>query len=133
MPEPPAAFAGVGPDALSYSRVEDLAAVRGFVRARAQTLGLAPEHVGRLLLAVSELATNTLRHTTGGGRVRVFAEAGFVVCDVVDGGPPREFGRAMPAADAVSGRGLAIVERVCDDVSTATGPDGTLVRLRVRL
>jgi len=39
----------------------------------------------------------------------------------------------MPAADAVSGRGLAIVERICDDVSTSTGPDGTLVRLRLRL
>ena len=111
MPEPPAAFAGVGPDTLSYSRVDDLAAVRGFVRARSQALGLPPERVGTLLVAVSELATNTLRHTAGGGRVRVFAEPGFVVCDVVDSGPPREFGREMPAPDAVSGRGLAIVER----------------------
>ena len=68
-----------------------------------------------------------------GGRVRVFAEPGFVVCDVADGGPAREFGREMPAADALSGRGLAIVERMCDDVSTATGPEGTLVRLRLRL
>jgi anti-sigma regulatory factor (Ser/Thr protein kinase) len=132
MPEPPAAFAGVGPDAMSYSRVDDLAAVRGFVRVRAEALGLAPERVGGLLIAVSELVTNTLMHTTGGGRVRVLAEPGFVVCDVVDGGPPREFGRAMPAADAVNGRGLAIVERICDEVSTSTGPDGTLVRLRLR-
>jgi len=133
MPEPPAAFAGVGPDALSYVHVDDLAAVRGFVGTRAQALGLAPDRIARLLIAVSELATNTLRHTTGGGRVRVFAEPGFVVCDVADGGPAREFGREMPAADALSGRGLAIVERMCGDVSTATGPEGTLVRLRLRL
>jgi serine/threonine-protein kinase RsbW len=132
MPEPPVAFAGVGPDAVSYSQVDDLAAVRGFVRARAQALGLAPERAGRLLIAISELVTNTLLHTTGGGRVRVFAEPGFVVCDVVDGGRPREFGREMPSADAVSGRGLAIVERICDEVSTAAVPDGTLVRLRLR-
>jgi anti-sigma regulatory factor (Ser/Thr protein kinase) len=85
-----------------------------------------------LTLAVSELTTNTLQHTTGGGRVRVWAEDGQLVCDVVDGGPPRSFG-AMPPADSVRGRGLAIVDRVADEVSTSTGPDGTLVRIKMAL
>jgi anti-sigma regulatory factor (Ser/Thr protein kinase) len=39
----------------------------------------------------------------------------------------------MPAPDAIGGRGLAIVERVCDDVTTSAGPEGTTVRLRLRL
>jgi anti-sigma regulatory factor (Ser/Thr protein kinase) len=132
MSEQPAAFSAV-PDAISYTEAGDLAAVRAFVRSRASALGLPPARAELLLLAVNELATNTLQHTGGGGRVRMWTQDGLVVCDVVDGGPPRGFGRAMPPADAVGGRGLAIVERVCDEVSTSTGPGGTLVRLRLRL
>jgi anti-sigma regulatory factor (Ser/Thr protein kinase) len=39
----------------------------------------------------------------------------------------------MPAADALRGRGLAIVERVCDAVAVSTVPGGTLVRVRLDL
>ncbi|MEK8105703.1 hypothetical protein NKG94_12165 [Micromonospora sp. M12] len=39
-----------------------------------------------LTLAVSELATNTLQHTTGGGWVRLWAEPGQLFCDIVDRG-----------------------------------------------
>jgi anti-sigma regulatory factor (Ser/Thr protein kinase) len=89
--------------------------------------------VDLLSVAVSELATNTLQHTTGGGRVRVWADAGQLVCDVVDRGPMRSFGRHMPGPDAVRGRGLAIVERLCDMVDTIAVPEGTLVRIRLYL
>lgn len=34
----------------------------------------------------------------------------------------------MPSAESVGGRGLAIVERVCDAVHTMTMPDGALAR-----
>ena len=136
MTEPPTAVTGVGrgvPDTMTYADVTDLAPVRGFVRTRAVSFGLAPRRADLLMLAVAELATNTLLHTEGGGSVRVWAEAGHVVCDVTDGGPGREFGREMPPPSAISGRGLAIVERICDEVSTSTGPAGTRVRLRMRL
>jgi anti-sigma regulatory factor (Ser/Thr protein kinase) len=116
---------------MSYGEPADLGAVRAFVRTRALALGLSAGRADLLLLAVSELTTNTLQHTTGGGRVRVWADAGHIICDVIDGGATRTFGGAMPPAEAVRGRGLAIVEQVCDDVSVAVGPDGTLVRLRL--
>jgi len=80
-------------------------------------------------VAVSELATNTLQHTDGGGVVRIWAEPGRVRCEVVDGGEPPGFGRAMPAADQPRGRGLAIVERICDEVAIRPDGDGTAVRL----
>jgi anti-sigma regulatory factor (Ser/Thr protein kinase) len=102
-------------DAVSYTDAGDLATVRAFVRSRAVLFGLPPERVDLLVLAVNELTTNTVRHTTGGGRVRVWAEAGHIVCDVDDQGPERRFGRAMPPPDAVGGRGLAIIERICDE------------------
>ncbi|MDG4824755.1 ATP-binding protein [Asanoa sp. WMMD1127] len=118
---------------VDYSEAGDLAAVRAFVRTRAEAHGLAPDRADLLVLAVSELATNTLQHGTGGGRVTVWARDGQLVCEVLDQGPARDFGRAMPPADAVRGRGLAIVERVCDDVSSTTGAHGTVVRLGLTL
>jgi serine/threonine-protein kinase RsbW len=120
-------------DTLSYSDAGDLGAVRAFVHRHALALGMSEARTELLMLAVNELATNTVQHTTGGGQVRVWTDAGHLVCDVIDHGPPRTFQRPMPPADAVRGRGLAIVERVCDHVDTVSGPDGTTVRLRLHL
>lgn len=117
---------------MPYGEADDLAAVRAFVRSRAAALGLPERRVEMLALAVSELATNTLQYTSGGGRVRVWAGSGQLYCDVVDGGPMRSIGD-MPPASAVSGRGLAIVRRVADDVDIIPEPGGTLVRVRMNL
>ncbi|MEJ3747583.1 ATP-binding protein [Actinomycetes bacterium KLBMP 9797] len=121
-------------ETLAYARAGDLAAVRAFVAARATAEGLPPERVSMLTLAISELATNTLQHTAGGGRVRVWVDGKQLVVDVVDGGPGAlPLGRGMPAPDALRGRGLAIVERLCDVVEVSTGAEGTRVRVRVNL
>jgi serine/threonine-protein kinase RsbW len=120
-------------DEMPYSSAADLGAVRTFVRARAVALGLPVARVEVLLLAVNELTTNTVQHTAGGGRVRVWDDGRHLVCDVVDGGPVPTFGRVMPPPDAIGGRGLAIVERICDEVSAAPVPEGTRVSLRLRL
>jgi serine/threonine-protein kinase RsbW len=111
------------PAEAAYHEPTDLAAVREFVREEAIALGLSPLRADLLTVAISELATNTLQHTAGGGLVRIWAEADKIRCDVVDGGAAPGFGRAMPAADEPRGRGLAIVERICDEVSIH--PDGT--------
>ncbi|WP_406079696.1 ATP-binding protein [Micromonospora sp. NBC_00858] len=121
------------PDTMAYQAATDLHALRAFVCTGALARGLPPHRVELLTLAVSELATNTLQHTTGGGRVRLWAEADQLICDVVDQGPMRAFGRDMPPADAVRGRGLAIVEQVCDEVAVLAEPEGTVVRIRLGL
>jgi serine/threonine-protein kinase RsbW len=121
------------PDSMAYAAVGDLPVLRAFVAARAVSLGLPPARADLLQLAVSELATNTLLYTLGGGRVRVWVEAGQLMCEVVDQGAPPLFGRAMPPPEAERGRGLAIVERVCDEVSTAKAAGGTAIRLRFNL
>src|SRR5205814_7259192 len=112
-----------------YAVVADLPILRAFVAERAIALGLAPDRAELLKLAVSELATNTLQYTVGGGQVRVWAEADRLVVEVVDGGPAPQLRRSMPAADAERGRGLPIVVRVCDEVSTADAGAGTAIRL----
>ncbi|MFG1914606.1 ATP-binding protein [Micromonospora sp. NPDC048898] len=120
-------------DTMSYQVATDVRALRAFVSVGALARGLPAERVELLTLAVSELATNTLQHTTGGGRVRLWAESGQLFCDVVDRGPTRAFGRGMPSADAIRGRGLAIVEQVCDEVAVLTRPGETVVRIRLSL
>jgi serine/threonine-protein kinase RsbW len=114
---------------MSYERATDLAGVRAFVRARAGDLGLPDRKADLLTLAVSELATNTLQHTSGGGRVRLRVETGRLLCDVIDQGPARPLGRSMPPAAEVRGRGMAIVERICDEVGIEPENGGTRVRL----
>jgi anti-sigma regulatory factor (Ser/Thr protein kinase) len=118
---------------MSYDRAADLAGVRAFVRARAGDLGLPDRRAELLTLAVSELATNTLQHTAGGGRVRLRVETGRLLCDVIDQGSERLLGRPMPPAAEVRGRGMAIVERICDEVGIEPENGGTRVRLTFRL
>lgn len=128
-PGDPPAVPAIQPAEMSYAEPGDLAVVREFVRIEAEALGLPRPRADLLTVAVSELATNTLQHATGGGLVRIWAEPGRVCCEVVDQGGKREFGRAMPAAGEVRGRGLAIVERICDEVGVGSDPTGTSVRV----
>lgn len=120
-------------DSIAYALVSDLAAVRAFVSSRAVALGLEPARADLLTLAVNELATNTLQYTHEGGQVELWTDGGELVCDVVDRGPVRTFGRGMPPAEAIRGRGLAIVELVCDHVAAFASARGTVVRMRLGL
>jgi serine/threonine-protein kinase RsbW len=132
MSEQPEGQVGVE-DTMSYSAAAELSAVRAFVRSRGLALGLPARRADLLMLAVSELATNTLQYTTDGGRVRLWSEPGRLFCEIFDRGPLRSVERELPAADASRGRGLAIVDRVCDAVSTHAMAQGTLVRLTFNL
>ncbi|MFI5845189.1 ATP-binding protein [Catenuloplanes sp. NPDC051500] len=120
-----------------YAVATDLSALRAFVSARALALGLPEERAELLVLAVSELATNTLQHTGAGGEVTLRSDRGRLVCDVVDGLRDHRstvaLGRVMPPADALRGRGLAIVESICDEVETSVVGGSTRVRIHLNL
>jgi serine/threonine-protein kinase RsbW len=128
MLEEPSESAGI-----SYAKPDDLRTVRTFVVERARALGLPAARIDLLIIAVSELTTNTLQHTDSGGYIRIWADNSQLICDVIDSGGPRPFGLAMPAPEAVRGRGLAIVKAICDAVHTAAVPGGTLVRVCLNL
>lgn len=121
------------PEQVAYDHAEDLHDLRLWVRAHAIGAGVSPARADLLMLAVSELASNTLLHTSGGGLVKMRAESGGVVCEVTDDGPASSrTARSMPPAHAPNGRGLAIVERVCDEVAIRTEGTRTVVRLWVK-
>src|SRR6266480_3475496 len=79
LPRPPAHA-----EALDYSG--DLRPVRSFVASRAKRAGLPPPRIPDLVIAVSELAANTLRHTGGGGTVQMWHTEDQIICQVADTG-----------------------------------------------
>ena len=85
------------------------------------------------MLAVNELATNSVRHARGGGVLRVWQEVGALLCEVEDEGRIRDplAGRVRPVDDRPGGRGLWIVNHLCDFVQLRVLPAGSLVRVRM--
>jgi DcmR-like sensory protein/histidine kinase-like protein len=73
------------PDELSFTRV-DLYEVRALVAEHAVRARLGVDRMADLMLAVSELATNSVLHADGRGTVRVWREKHALVCEVRDGG-----------------------------------------------
>ncbi|HEX6683342.1 MAG TPA: anti-sigma factor RsbA family regulatory protein [Candidatus Limnocylindrales bacterium] len=110
----------------------DLLSVREQVAERAIAAGLVPSQVAAAKLAVSEAATNAVRHGGGYGTLSIWSEPEYLVLDVHSPLPMRNplAGRLQPLADSVSGRGLALINHVCDLVRLhATARLGTNVRM----
>lgn len=127
LPRPPAAAAR-----LRYERVPDLAEVRSFVRGHAAG-PLCDERARALVLAAHELAANTIRHAGGPGHVTIWTEPGLVACQVEDRGHITDplAGRRPPPPMSMTGRGLLLVNQMCDLVRIRTGPAGTTVRVHM--
>jgi anti-sigma regulatory factor (Ser/Thr protein kinase) len=125
LPDPPAGAAALDFDAGTLSGVRDFVGWHG---ARA---GLRPYRCDDFQMAAHELATNAVTHGGGTGRVTVWPAAGQVLCDVRDRGRAvvRLAGRVPPAPDSLGGRGLVLVNYLCDLVRIHTGRSGTAVRL----
>ena len=127
LPDPPAhteeiAFTG-----------RQLPALRRFVAARAPALGLDPDDTEAFVLAVNEVATNSLRYGGGCGRLILWKGETDVVCEVQDRGYIDEpmAGRERPVAEQEGGFGLWIANQVCDLVQMRTFPGGSVVRLHM--
>jgi anti-sigma regulatory factor (Ser/Thr protein kinase) len=127
LPPPPAAAEALGYEA-------DLRPIRRLVTSHATRAGLPEERAMNLVLAASELAANTLRHTRGGGTVHIWHTEAEVLCQVQDTGWITDplAGRVRRPPDE-RGHGLWVVNQVCDLVELRTGRSGTTVRLHMRL
>lgn len=115
---------------------DDLAGVRLLAADLARRAGLDPDRVADLVSAVSELAANTLCHTTGPGTFRAWATRSEVICQVDDNGQIADLlaGTQRPdPGDPDGGRGLWLVHQVCDLAEVRTGPAGTTIRVHMRL
>lgn len=111
-----------------------LGEVRRAVVRLARDAGLASERVTDLQLAVNEVATNAVVHTSGPGTLRIWREPEELICEIRDRGrlADRLAGRAPVDRYDNSGRGLLIVHELCDLVEIHTGDSGTTIRLHMR-
>jgi anti-sigma regulatory factor (Ser/Thr protein kinase) len=128
---PPATPAGVRELAFAG---EQLGALRQALArwAGEERLGAAPTE--ELVLAVNELATNSIRYGGGRGRLLLWRESEALVCEVQDEGHIRDplTGRSPPAPNKHSGRGLWLVHQLCDHVQIHSTAAGTAVRVHKR-
>ena len=125
LPEPSRA-----PEELGFTR-GNLHELREFVGRSASAARVGAERGENLQLAVNELASNSVTHGGGEGRLRVWTEPGALVCEVSDSGHIEEplVGRVHPAIDKPSGRGLWLVNHLCDLVQIRSSPQGSVVRV----
>jgi anti-sigma regulatory factor (Ser/Thr protein kinase) len=109
----------------------DVPATRRTVAHWARSCGLPDEQVEALQLAASELATNSLRHGGGEGTVAMWTESGAAVVEFSDAGHLRDplSGRLHPPPEQEGGRGLYLVNQLCDLVQVRTSAQGTTVRV----
>jgi anti-sigma regulatory factor (Ser/Thr protein kinase) len=129
LPEPPR-----DRDELAFT-FRGLGAVRSLVAGRADHAGLAEEARDDLVLAVNELVTNSVQYGGGGGTLRIWTESDALVCEVRDRGYIDDplAGRIAPPVEQHGGRGLWLVNHLCDLVQIRSTPNGTVVRVRARL
>ncbi len=127
LPEPRA-----HPAEVSFGR-DRLSTVRDFVANHAAAYSLDRRRRDDLILAVNELATNSIRHGGGGGTLRIWRDEDTVVCEVNDEGRIDDpmVGRRRPGSKETSGFGLWLVNQLCDLVQVRSFTSGTTVRVHL--
>jgi anti-sigma regulatory factor (Ser/Thr protein kinase) len=110
---------------------DDFALVRADVGAHASSAGLTPERAADLVLAVHEVAVNSIQHGRGASELRIWATDQALVCEVRDAGRIADpmVGRRPPPWQDEHGRGLWMANQLCDLVQVRSGQAGTTVRI----
>jgi anti-sigma regulatory factor (Ser/Thr protein kinase) len=128
LPEP-----SVRPRELAFRR-GSLRSVRAFVSGCASSAGFSPAKLGDLLLAATEIASNSVRHAGGKGVMRVWRQDDGVICEVRDEGQIAQplAGRVRPYDGQIGGYGLWLANQLCDLVQVRAFPTGGVVRLHMR-
>jgi anti-sigma regulatory factor (Ser/Thr protein kinase) len=115
--------------------VGQLDAVRSAVAREGREHGLPRRRIADLILAVNEVATNSVRHGGGRGTLRTWREADRLVFEVRDGGLIDKplAGRQRPVAGQEGGFGMWLVYQLCDLVQVRSFPEGSVVRIHMSL
>lgn len=127
LPPPPAAAETVAVE------LQALWALRRLVTAQGIAAGLAPDRVADLTLAVNELAANTVEHAGAGGTFAVWTDEKQLICQLTDTGHIAEplAGRIPAPVEQLGGRGLLLVNELCDLVRVHTRPGATTIRVHM--
>ena len=115
--------------------VNALHELRGFVARAAANAGLSDERAEDMILAASEIGANSIVHGGGKGTANAWSERGALLFESRDDGQITEplVGRLRPTPTQPKGRGMWMVNQLCDLVQVRSSEAGTAVRLRVAL
>ena len=122
-------------DARTVAFGDDYHLVRDVVHELCRDARFDHDRTEDLVLAVHELATNTVRHGGTGGTLTAWTTPTAVEVEVVSGGRFTDplVGRVRPDLVRETGRGLWLANQLCDLVQVRNTPTGTAVRVRLRL
>jgi anti-sigma regulatory factor (Ser/Thr protein kinase) len=105
-----------------------LHAARARIRACATQAGFSRDQAEDVVLAVHELAANVICHGGGTGRLRAWALAGALHCQVDDGYLTDQ--AALDSLSCEPGHGLWVVRQVAGQMQTLSSSAGTSVLVR---
>jgi anti-sigma regulatory factor (Ser/Thr protein kinase) len=119
------------PIAELHFALTNLGLVRRFVHEQAAAFGMDPVASAEFVLAVDEIATNSIRYGGGAGRLRVWCESNMIVCEITDRGHlcASDIERGPPTVDQPNGRGIWVACALSDQVHVHVDALGTVVRL----
>lgn len=113
----------------------NLSEVRALAEKQARMAGLPDERVVDFIIAVSEVAGNTVRHAKSPGSIEIWSDTDEVVCEIRDAGVIANplAGAHPPSPEANGGHGLWLVHQICDRVDLHSDSGGTVIRMRMFL
>jgi anti-sigma regulatory factor (Ser/Thr protein kinase) len=122
------------PPVSEYRFAGDLHGLRDALAHDPVTASLGALRRGDLVFATNEAVTNVVKHGDGHATMRLWSDGGAVVSEVSCGSRIDDVmaGRRRPPADAAAGRGLWLINQICDLVELRSGDAGTTLRMHVR-
>ena len=119
---------------LTFDR-HGLGTLRSVLMKVAAEYGLGKDPSDALVLAVNEVATNSVRYGGGKGELRAWRGPWSVVCEVRDQGFIEDplAGRFRPKPIREKGFGLWLANQLCDLVQIRSNHQGSVIRVHARL
>jgi anti-sigma regulatory factor (Ser/Thr protein kinase) len=113
----------------------NLSEVRALAESKARVFGLPEDRIVDFVIAVAEVAANTVRHARSPGSMEIWLDGGEVVCEIRDAGVITDplVGSGPPPPHANGGHGLWLVHQICDRVDLHSDERGTVIRLHMAL
>lgn len=129
-PPPPPPDLGPPADRVPFG-MTDLPALRRRIAAFGASAGFGPDRVSDLVLAVNELASNSVEHGAGHGTLSAWSGPHDVTVEIADRGRMDVAfpGLVAPPAGGVRGRGLWLASELTDVLQVWSDEHGTVVRV----
>lgn len=116
---------------------DTLVVLRNTIAAHASRIGLSAQQVNDLVLVAQELASNTVRHGAGHGRVLLWRDDHDLWLQVADPGLGRTdlhlLGHDAPSPTAPGGRGIWLVRQFTHHLDVQASDNGTQITARIDL